>query len=80
VRKDIQAHLLDFYGLKVSPDLISHVTDAVLDEVREWQSHLAKDGIPFVDAQIGGVKSRVRTRPTIKKMCRESKSLLMTQQ
>ena len=35
--RDIQAHLLDLYGLKVSPDLISRVTDAVLDEVREWQ-------------------------------------------
>jgi putative transposase len=33
--RDIQAHLLDLYGLKVSPDLISRVTDAVLDEVRE---------------------------------------------
>ena len=36
--RDIQAHLLDLYGLKVSPDLISRVTDAVLDEVREWPS------------------------------------------
>ena len=35
--RDIQAHLLDLYGLKVSPDLISRVTD-VLGEVREWQS------------------------------------------
>ncbi|WP_264986539.1 transposase, partial [Komagataeibacter swingsii] len=31
--RDIQAHLLDLYGQKVSPDLISRVTDAVLDEV-----------------------------------------------
>lgn len=30
--RDIQAHLLDLYGLKVSPDLISRVTD-VLGEV-----------------------------------------------
>jgi transposase-like protein len=36
--RDIQAHLLDLYGLKVSPDLISRVTGAVLDEVRDWQS------------------------------------------
>ena len=40
--RDIQTHLLDLYGLKVSPDLISRVTDAVLDEVREWQ-HRALD-------------------------------------
>ena len=41
--RDIQAHLLDLYGLKVSPDLISRVTDAVLDEVREWQSRIEDD-------------------------------------
>jgi transposase-like protein len=40
--RDIQAHLEDIYGLRVSPDLISRVTDAVLDEVREWQ-HRALD-------------------------------------
>lgn len=40
--RDIQAHLEDLYGLRVSPDLISRVTDAVLDEVREWQ-HRALD-------------------------------------
>ena len=36
--RDIRAHLEDIYGLQVSPDLISRVTDSVLDEVREWQS------------------------------------------
>ncbi|WP_128255816.1 IS256 family transposase [Falsirhodobacter deserti] len=40
--RDIQSHLEDLYGLRVSPDLISRVTDAVLDEVREWQ-HRALD-------------------------------------
>jgi len=33
--RDIQAPLEDLYGLRVSPDLISRVTDAVLDEIRE---------------------------------------------
>lgn len=40
--RDIQTHLEDLYGLRVSPDLISCVTDAVLGEVREWQ-HRALD-------------------------------------
>lgn len=31
---DLRTHLEDVYGLQVSPDLISRVTDAVLDEVR----------------------------------------------
>jgi transposase-like protein len=36
--REIQGHLAEIYGAEVSPDLISKVTDAVLDEVREWQS------------------------------------------
>ncbi|MGH7062926.1 MAG: IS256 family transposase, partial [Stellaceae bacterium] len=36
--REIQGHLLELYGVEVSPDLISRVTDAVLDAVREWQS------------------------------------------
>ena len=28
----------ELYGVEVSPDLISRVTDAVLEEVREWQN------------------------------------------
>jgi transposase-like protein len=36
--RDIQGHLRELYGTDVSPDLISRVTDAVLDEVRAWQA------------------------------------------
>src|ERR1700758_1054780 len=36
--REIQAHLHELYHVEVSPDLISRVTDAVLDEVREWQN------------------------------------------
>lgn len=36
--REIQGHLRELYGVAVSPDLISRVTDAVLDEVREWQN------------------------------------------
>src|SRR6478735_6818667 len=36
--REIQGHLAELYGTEVSPDLISRVTDAVLEEVREWQN------------------------------------------
>ena len=36
--REIQGHLRELYAVEVSPDLISRVTDAVLDEVREWQN------------------------------------------
>lgn len=36
--REIQAHLQEMYGVEVSPTLISEVTDAVMEEVRAWQS------------------------------------------
>ncbi len=36
--REIQGHLRDLYGIEASPQLISTVTDAVLDEVGRWQS------------------------------------------
>ena len=36
--REIKAHLEEIYGVEVSPDLISTVTDSVIDEVRAWQS------------------------------------------
>jgi putative transposase len=36
--REIKAHLQEVYGVDVSPDMISSVTDAVIDEVRAWQS------------------------------------------
>src|SRR5215470_9260136 len=36
--RDIRAHLREMYDVEVSPDLISQVTDAVAEELAEWQS------------------------------------------
>ena len=36
--REIRGHLQELYGVAVPPDLISRVTDAVLEEVREWQT------------------------------------------
>jgi putative transposase len=36
--REIQGHLLELYGLDVSPDLVSTITDAVLETVAEWQN------------------------------------------
>jgi len=36
--REVQAHLQEMYAIDVSPDLISKVTDAVVDEVTAWQS------------------------------------------
>ena len=36
--RDIQAHVAELYGIEISPELVSAVTDAVLEEVAAWQS------------------------------------------
>lgn len=36
--REICGHVRELYGLEVSAELISKVTDAVLDELKEWQS------------------------------------------
>jgi putative transposase len=36
--REIQGHLQEMYGVEVSPTLISEVTDAVIEEVKAWQS------------------------------------------
>jgi putative transposase len=46
--REIQGHLAELYGTEVSPDLISKVTDAILDEVREWQSRPLETIYPVV--------------------------------
>jgi putative transposase len=46
--REIQAHLRELYGVEVSPDLISRVTDAVLEEVREWQNRPLNSVYPVV--------------------------------
>jgi putative transposase len=46
--REIQGHLQELYGVEVSPDLISRVTDAVLEEVREWQSRPLDPVYPVV--------------------------------
>ena len=36
--REIQGHLRDLYGVDVSADLVSAVTDAILEEIAEWQN------------------------------------------
>jgi putative transposase len=56
--REIQGHLAELYGAEVSPDLISRVTDAVLEEVREWQSRPLDAVYPIVFFDAMRVKIR----------------------
>jgi putative transposase len=46
--RDIRAHLQEIYGVEVSLDLISRVTDAVMNDAREWGKRPLEDIYPIV--------------------------------
>ena len=46
--REIQGHLLELYGLEVSPDLVSTITDAVLETVAEWQNRPLEAMYPLI--------------------------------
>jgi putative transposase len=52
--RDIAAHLAEIYGVNVGRDLISRVTDAVMDDVRAWAQRPLEDVYPviFLDALV----------------------------
>lgn len=62
--REMQGHLTELYGVAVSPDLISTVTDAVMDEVTEWQQRplLALYPVIFFDA----LRVKIRDEGTVK--------------
>jgi putative transposase len=62
--RDIQAHLLELYGITISPELVSAVTDAVLDEVTQWQNRPLEPvyAIVYFDA----LRVKIRDEGTVK--------------
>ncbi len=62
--REIQGYLEEIYGVEVSPDFISGVTDAVVEEVREWQVRPLEALYPviFFDA----LRVKIRDEGTVK--------------
>jgi putative transposase len=46
--RDIRAHLAELYGVEVGHDLVSRVTDAVIEDVRAWQQRPLEDVYPVI--------------------------------
>src|SRR5512140_1001450 len=62
--REIQAHLLELYGLEGSPQLISAITDEVMVEVTEWQAR-ALDGLyPIV--YFDALRLKIRDEGTVR--------------
>lgn len=56
--RDIQSHLQEMYGVEVSPTLVSQVTDAIADEVKQWQNRLLDEVYPIV--YLDAIRVKVR--------------------
>lgn len=52
--RDIRRHLAKIYGVEVSPELISRVTDGIVDELAEWQNRPLDSVYPilYIDALV----------------------------
>ena len=58
--REIRAHLEEIYGVDVSPDLISRVTDAVIEEMTAWQTRPLEPVylIAYLDALVIKVRDK----------------------
>jgi putative transposase len=65
--RDIRRHLGQIYGVEVSPDLISRVTDGIVEELNEWQNRPLDAVYPimYIDALVVKVRDQgtVRNKP-----------------
>lgn len=62
--REIQGHLEEIYSVEVSPTLISEVTEAVYEEVRQWQNRPLDALYPIVYLDALMVKMRHEGRVT----------------
>jgi putative transposase len=63
--RDIQGHLAELYGTEVSPELISTVTHAVLEDVQEWRKRPLAPVWPIV--YLDALVIRVRDAGTVRR-------------
>ena len=62
--REIQGHLAELYGLDVSPELISTVTDEVMVEVAEWQARPLDALYPIV--YFDALRLKIRDEGTVR--------------
>ena len=62
--RETQAHLLEIYGLEVSPQLISTITDEVMDEVAQWQARPLDTLYPIV--YFDALRLKIRDEGTVR--------------
>jgi putative transposase len=61
--RDIEAHLFEVYGVKASRELISNVTDVVVDEIEVWRNRPVDEVYPIV--YVDGLRIKVRDKGAV---------------
>ena len=62
--REIQGHLKELYATDISADLISSVTDAVIDEIRDWQNRPLEVLYPVII--FDALRVKIRDEGTVK--------------
>ena len=61
--RDIEAHLLEVYGVTASRELVSNITDVVTDEIEIWRNRPVDEVYPIV--YIDGIRIKVRDKGAV---------------
>jgi len=61
--RDIEAHLREVYGMSVSRELISNVTEVVADEIELWRNRPVDEVYPIV--YIDGIRLAIRDKGAV---------------
>jgi putative transposase len=56
--RELQSHMEEIYGVDVSHEMISNITDSILDEITQWQNRPLDTVYPIVFLDAIVVKSR----------------------
>ena len=64
--REIEGHLLEIYGVEISPTLVSQVTDAVNADVQLWQNRALEEVYPIV--YFDALWTKTKETGTVKKV------------
>ena len=65
--RDIRSHIEDLYGIEVSPELVSSVTDNIQEFVREWQTRPLDAVYPIV--YLDALRMKIRVEGVVQNRC-----------
>lgn len=65
--RDIQEHVSELYGTEISRDLISTMTDSILEDVTDWRNRALEELYPIV--YIDGFVAKCRLNGMVSNRC-----------